>query len=272
MDVTFSERDRLEAAGIAGDALDVMGDVLRDQIKGYTGRGTGEQPKWYKDPGWDGRHDPKVEARVDGYVEEKLANVRVVPLRPSETGVFTMARLHEVINPGFVEHKQRMDQLMRRNHNPYEKLETRVLNAKVEANAKERQGNSALLQREREKYLPSPADGDASACFVCNKAIERKADEKALPCGHSIHFSCASSWVTEQMKLGGVVGCGRCGAAISGVPQPVVRKTPAKEPRVEPASDPGPRDKRPPRAPKRHGGALSGMSAALAAAQNIAEA
>ena len=27
MDVTFSERDRLEAAGIAGDALDVMGDV-----------------------------------------------------------------------------------------------------------------------------------------------------------------------------------------------------------------------------------------------------
>merc|ERR1719478_2124212 len=173
MDVTFTERDRLEAAGIAGDALDVMGDVLRDQIKGYTGRGTGEQPKWYKDPGWDGRHDPKVEARVDGYVEEKLANVRVVPLRPSETGVFTMSRLHEVINPGFVEHKNRMDQLMRRNHNPYEKLETRLLNAKAEA-LRERQGGDELLQREREKYLPPPetdsAQGDLSDCFICDRA------------------------------------------------------------------------------------------------------
>merc|ERR1719240_645144 len=210
-----------------------MGDVLKDQIKDYPGRETEEPPKWYQDPGWDARHDPKVDGIVEDFVEEKLAKVQVVPLRPSETGVFTMSRLHEVINPGFVEHKRRMDQLMRRNYNPYEKLETRLLNARAEA-TRQREGDPVELLRERDKYL-SPADeGDASACFVCNAAIERKADEKRLPCGHSIHFSCASSWVAEQMKLGGVVGCGRCGAAISGVPQPVVRKTPAKEPRVEP--------------------------------------
>jgi hypothetical protein len=214
-----------------------------------------------------------VDGLVEDFVEEKLAKVRVVPLRPSETGVFTMSRLHEVINPGFVEHKHRMDQLMRRKHNPYEKLETRLLNAKAEA-TRQRQGDNDLLEREREKYL-APENGDASSgCFICNKEIERKADEKMLPCGHSIHFSCASSWVTEQMKRGGTVGCGRCGAPISGVPQPVVRKTqandahftPTKETHVEPSRDPGVRDKRPPRAPKRHS-TLSGMSAALAAAK-----
>jgi hypothetical protein len=245
--------------------MDVMGDVLRDEIKGYPGRGSDEPPKWYKEPGWDGRHDPKVDDLVEDLVEEKLANVRVVPLRPSETGVFTMSRLHEVINPGFVEHKQRMDQLMRRNYNPYEKLETRLLNAKAEA-ARQQGGGDALLQREREKYLTPPDEGGAPGCFVCNAPIERKADEKTLPCGHSIHFSCAASWVTEQMKRGGLVGCGRCGAAISGVPQPVVRKVPAEKANIEPARDPGPRDKKPPRAPKRHS-TLSGMSAALASAQ-----
>merc|ERR1719321_2255462 len=254
-------------------AMDVMGDVLRDEIKGYPGRGTDGAPKWYQDPGWDARHDPKVDGLVEDYVEEKLANVRVVPLRPSDTGVFTMSRLHEVINPGFVEHKHRMDQLMRRNHNPYEKLETRLLNAKAEA-TRHRQGDDDVLQRERDKYLTPPEKGDGSGCFICNKDIERKADEKLLPCGHSIHFSCAASWVTEQMKRGGTVGCGRCGAPISGVPQPVARKapasdahvTPTKEPHVSPSRDPGARDKRPPRAPKRHS-TLSGMSAALAAAK-----
>jgi hypothetical protein len=261
-------------------AMDVMGDVLRDEIKGYPGRDADDAPKWYKEPGWDARHDPKVDGLVEDFVEEKLANVRVVPLRPSETGVFTMARLHEVINPGFVEHKQRMDQLMRRKHNPYEKLETRLLNAKAEA-LRHQQGGDELLQREREKYLPPPetdsVQGDLSDCFICDRAIERKADEKMLPCGHSIHFSCASSWVAEQMKRGVTVGCGRCGAAISGVPQPVVRKMPAnvpvspkKETPVEPARDPGARDKRPPRAPQKRHSTLSGMSAALAAAKNEA--
>jgi hypothetical protein len=259
-------------------AMDVMGDVLKDQIKDYPGRGTDEQPKWYKEPGWDARHDPKVDGIVDDFVDEKLAKVQVVPLRPSETGVFTMSRLHEVINPGFVEHKRRMDQLMRRNYNPYEKLETRLLNARTEA-TRERDGDNDLLERERLKYLSDPDEGDSSACFVCNAAIVRKADEKKLPCGHSIHFSCASSWVSEQMKRGGTVGCGRCGAAISGVPQPVVRKAPAKDQHVQPAKDehvqpardPGPRDKKPefkpPRAPKRHS-TLSGMGAALMAVQN----
>merc|ERR1719420_1079103 len=162
-------------------AMDVMGDVLRDEIKGYPGRDTDATPKWYKDPGWDGRHDPKVDGLVEDFVEEKLANVRVVPLRPSETGVFTMSRLHEVINPGFVEHKQRMDQLMRRNHNPYEKLETRLLNAKAET-LRQRQGDDSLLERERQKYLTEPGNADGSECFICNSAIERKADEKMLPC------------------------------------------------------------------------------------------
>merc|ERR1719240_2556992 len=216
-----------------------MGDVLKDQIKDYPGRETDEPPKWYKEPGWDARHDPKVDGIVDDFVDEKLAKVQVVPLRPSETGVFTMSRLHEVINPGFVEHKQRMDQLMRRNYNPYEKLETRLLNAKAEA-TRHRQGGDDLLQREREKYLPAPENGpnaSGSGCFICNKEIARKADEKMLPCGHSIHFSCASSWVAEQMKRGGIVGCGRCGAPIGGVPQPVVRKTPANDVHVTPTKE-----------------------------------
>jgi len=148
-----------------------------------------------------------------------------VPARPRQTGVYTMSRLHALVNPGHVENQARIAQLMRRDANPYESMETR-LHAKEQQAARTDKLDPATMQQlqhaaRRAVDPPSVQPGTKRECFVCNTSITSRAEEKQLPCGHSLHFSCAGPWVAGELKRVGAHGgvfCGVCQAPIGSVP------------------------------------------------------